>query len=54
MSIIKEALARSREIGREEERDRARERERKREREREGGRHIRYRKTQHLPRSYFE
>ena len=50
MSIIKEALARSREIGREEERDRARERER----EREGGGHIRYRKTQHLPRSYFE
>ena len=52
MSIIKEALARSREIGREEERDRAREREK--ERERGGGRHIRYRKTQHLPRSYFE
>ena len=51
MSIIKEALARSREIGREEERDRAREREKERER---GGRHIRYRKTQHLPRSYFE
>ena len=53
MSIIKEALARSREIGREEERERARERERERERE-GGGRHIRYRKTQHLPRSYFE
>ena len=37
MSIIKEALARSREIGREEERDRAREREKERERERRGG-----------------